>query len=633
MGNDKSDSRTSQRTKYLRPLSFAKVVLETSVPHLDREYDYAIPEHLSKEIQIGSRVQVPFGRQKLNGWIVEKFSQSAYESKIAEIIKPIGLLTTLKPNILQLAQITAQYFIGTVSDVLRFAVPPRSAAVEKKYEIKKLDVSETEAQLPRNYAQPKLYLLKTTESWHEAVWQKINQVHLENRKALLVVPEHDQINQFLEFIRSKDSAKDFAILSAESHPADRYKNFLDIYFGNINLVIGTRNAIFAPITGQFDIFILNEYSDIYQSPQAPYWQVPKVAQWRAIRENCELTFIGYSMSVTRFKELQDGNYDLLENKATASRVSKIQKDAKSKIGKTDDYSASLWQALSESKYGPVLVQVPRKGLANLLMCEKCSRVLSCRSCSGALRLIDSSSVPKCLRCASLQGEISCRFCSNNSYRVLQSGQSGVLKTLGSRFPGVKIHSSTSEKRVFRIDESPSITVCTPGAAPKAVAGYRAIVVLNATAQFSNPKLEVVSEVFNQWIELLSQLKNHPEAHFIINGDIDDTFFNQIKSQKILDFLQIEYDQRKMAKLPPAMSSVVLRGNTKQLALAVEKIQQNEEITVLGPVVFPLKEDLFQVAILGREIQQLIFFAKNAVALASLKGKESLQVKVESMDFI
>lgn len=633
MGDDKSNRRTTQSSRNLIPLSFAKVVIETSVPHLDREYDYAIPDQLSEAIQIGSRVQVPFGRQKLNGWVVEKFSKSAYESKIAQIIKPLGLIASLKPDILFLTQITAQHFVGTVSDVIRFAVPPRSAAVEKNYQQSEIRHSEQNSvDLQKSYT-PQFLLLKTTESWQEVTWRQISRVLSANQKVLLVVPEHDQINQFLDYFKVKESKKTIAVLSAESAPSERYKNFLDILFGKIEIVVGTRNAIFAPLSGNFAIFILNEHSDIYQSPQAPYWQVAKVANWRFLNENCELTYLGYGMSIVRFQEIQNGEIELKINENALTRMSQVYKDSDSKIKNTDDYSATLWQALAESKYGPVLVQVPRKGLANLLLCETCFRVLSCKNCSGILKLIDNSAVPKCLRCASLHGEVTCRHCGSSNYRILQSGQTGVLKTLGIRFPGVKIHSSTKEKRVFRVDESPSITVCTPGAAPQAKAGYRSIVLLNAATSFSNPKLEVVTEVFNQWLSLLAQLKNHPQAKFVINGDIDDTFFNFIKHENILEFLSMEYEQRKAAGLPPVLASVVLRGDAKGLTTALAAVAKNEEIKVLGPVVDPYKSELLQAAILGKEINSLLEIAKNVARGASLKGKESLQVKVESIDFI
>ncbi|MGA1081626.1 MAG: hypothetical protein ACO3T8_01325, partial [Candidatus Nanopelagicales bacterium] len=90
MGNDESHTRASHSVKSLRPLGFAKVVIESSVPHLDREYDYAIPEELIDEIKVGSRVQVPFGRRKVNGWVVERFFQSSFEKRIAKINKSIG---------------------------------------------------------------------------------------------------------------------------------------------------------------------------------------------------------------------------------------------------------------------------------------------------------------------------------------------------------------------------------------------------------------------------------------------------------------------------------------------------------------------------------------------------------------
>ncbi|MGA1678927.1 MAG: hypothetical protein ACO39E_05735 [Candidatus Nanopelagicales bacterium] len=632
MGNDESHTRASHSVKSLRPLSFAKVVIESSVPHLDREYDYAIPEELIDEIKVGSRVQVPFGRQKVNGWVVERFFQSSFEKRIAKINKTIGRFATLQPHVLQIARLTAQYYAGTLSDVLRFAIPPRSAQVEKNFLPR--ETNKSSLSVATNSSPTARFLrMKTTEQWAEVVWNEVKTFRSQNKKVLIVVPEQDFINQFVEFAEKQDPKDPFLILSADSAPARRYQNFLEISFGQVQLVIGTRNAIFSPVSGNFAVIILHEYSDIYQSPQAPYWQVPQVAKFRQMLEGCDVLYVGYGISVTRYKDLLDNDLTLAENKSAPRRVSEVLNDLDSRLSNSDDYSATLWQALSESKFGPVLVQVPRKGFANLLLCQNCFRVLSCSNCHGTLRLLDKSTIPQCLRCASLRSEARCRHCGSPGFKVLQSGQGGVLAQIGRRFPGIPVNSSTKEKRIFRIDDKPSITVCTPGAAPIAVAGYRSIVVLNASTQFSNPKLEVFQEVFNQWLGLISQLKNHPQAKFVIHGEVDESLFNFFKSENVFEFIKSQYDERQETKLPPITHSVTLQGASEQVLNVLEIAKDFSAIKILGPVADSTQEGMLQAALLANDVLPLVVFAKNAVAKASLRGKENLLIKVDSIEFI
>lgn len=632
MGTNKSNARTSHSAKSLKLLKFAKVVIESSVPHLDREYDYEIPEEILDDIQVGSRVQVPFGRQKVNGWVIERFHRSNFQNRIAKIIKPIGRFATLQPSVLAVSQITALYYAGTLSDVLRFAIPPRSAQAEKDYLPPKIKTEPLRIS-SKSSVKPRFLHLKTTEKWTEAVWNEIQNYLDQNKKVIFVVPEQDFINQFIESIEIRGGEESFTILSAESTTAERYKNFLDIRFGKAKIVIGTRNAIFAPVSGNFAVIILNEFSDIYQSPQAPYWQVPQVAKFRHRVEGCEVLYVGYGISVSRYQDLLENELTLNQNLSAPKRVSQVLNDLDSKLENTDDYSATLWQALSESKYGPVLVQVPRKGLASLLICQNCFRVLTCPQCLGTLKLIGNSSIPECTRCASLQGVTKCRHCGSLGVKILQSGQGGVLAKIGRRFPGISINSSTKEKRLFRIDDKPSITVCTPGAAPIAFSGYRSIVVLNAATQFSNPKLEIFQEVFNQWLGLITQLKNHPQAKFIIHGEIDEQLFEYFKEEQVIKFTKSQLSERKAVNLPPSTHSVTLQGAGSQVLSVLAAAQEIPAFKILGPVSDPFKSGVFQAAILADDIYQLTVFAKNAVSQSSVKGKESLQIKVDSIDFI
>lgn len=632
MGKDQSNRRTSQSNKPIRPLSFAKVVLETSVPHLDREFDYQIPENLTGTIRIGTRVLVPFGRQRLNGWVVELFSKSNFQNKIAAIIKPIGSISTLKPQILDLAQFTATHFAGTVSDVLRFAIPPRHVKTENDF--LKADTGDVEKKsLEGVLIQPQFILLNSTEKWQHVILNELTKCLNEQKKVLLVVPEHSHIISIIDELRDFKNDVKIAVLSAESPAAERYKNFLDVFFQKSDVVVGTRNAIFAPLEGNFTIIIYQEYSDIFQSPQAPYWNVSTVARYRTQLEKCNLIYVGYGMSVQRCKDILDSQLDLVINQEAPIRSSQVVVDTKSKINNESEFSSTLWQALAESKYGPVLVQVPRKGLANLLRCGKCFRVLSCASCSGMLKLIDNSTIPACVRCSNLQPRVECQVCGSAEYQILQSGQVGVLRILGSRFPGVKIYSSTREKRIMNVNQDPSIAVCTPGAAPEAKDGYRAIVILNALTQFSYPKLEIFQDTFNQWLGLLAQLKNHPQAKFVINGEIDEDFYQLFNNGKAFDFAAFEYQQRIKTDLPPALHSVIFRGMTKQINGIAEHVTDEENFKVLGPVVDPTNKEVSQLAVLDKNFPVLLKFATKITKEVSAKGKANLQIKVDSIDFI
>ena len=49
---------------------FIDVVVELRAKSLDKTFTYKVPKHLQTDIQIGKRVKVPFGKQKLEGFVL-----------------------------------------------------------------------------------------------------------------------------------------------------------------------------------------------------------------------------------------------------------------------------------------------------------------------------------------------------------------------------------------------------------------------------------------------------------------------------------------------------------------------------------------------------------------------------------
>ncbi|MCT1589733.1 primosomal protein N' family DNA-binding protein [Kocuria palustris] len=110
----------------------ARVRLESHLPHLDRLFDYGVPQDLSEGAQAGTRIRVRFGGQQMRGWIIERSASSEVAfDRLQPILSLQSALPVLVPQVLAVAELTAQRCAGTVADVLRCAVPPRVASVEK----------------------------------------------------------------------------------------------------------------------------------------------------------------------------------------------------------------------------------------------------------------------------------------------------------------------------------------------------------------------------------------------------------------------------------------------------------------------------------------------------------------------
>ena len=128
-----------------RHLNVARVVLDNPLPHLDRLFDYEIPEELDEICVPGVKVKVKFSNRNMEAWVVEKVALSSHHKKLSEISKVISNYPVLTPEVLTLSQIVADRFIGNLTDVLRFAIPPRQAKIEKAFKFESIKSLNTAA--------------------------------------------------------------------------------------------------------------------------------------------------------------------------------------------------------------------------------------------------------------------------------------------------------------------------------------------------------------------------------------------------------------------------------------------------------------------------------------------------------
>ncbi|MCU1632296.1 MAG: primosomal protein [Micrococcaceae bacterium] len=116
-----------------RILPIARVVLDAQLPHLDRFFDYSVPAAMDAEAQPGVRVKVRFAGREHAGFLAERVAEASTTATLLPLGKVVSPLRVLTPEILALATSVAARSVGTVSDVLRSAVPPRMARVEAEF--------------------------------------------------------------------------------------------------------------------------------------------------------------------------------------------------------------------------------------------------------------------------------------------------------------------------------------------------------------------------------------------------------------------------------------------------------------------------------------------------------------------
>ncbi|GAA3099195.1 hypothetical protein GCM10010464_73370 [Pseudonocardia yunnanensis] len=113
-------------------LPVARVAVDVALAHLDRPFDYCVPEHLDSVAVPGVRLRVRFAGRLVDGFLLERVAESAHTGKLAWVEKVVSPEPVLSPEVAALCRTVADRYAGVFADVLRLAVPPRHARVENE---------------------------------------------------------------------------------------------------------------------------------------------------------------------------------------------------------------------------------------------------------------------------------------------------------------------------------------------------------------------------------------------------------------------------------------------------------------------------------------------------------------------
>lgn len=116
------------------PNPVARVRVDSTLPQVDRTFDYRVPAELSEDAVPGARVRVLFNGHEMTGYIEERAATTDWtRTSLLPLKSVLSRVPSVAPEIFALAEALADRYASTVANVLRLAVPPRIAALDKKY--------------------------------------------------------------------------------------------------------------------------------------------------------------------------------------------------------------------------------------------------------------------------------------------------------------------------------------------------------------------------------------------------------------------------------------------------------------------------------------------------------------------
>lgn len=490
---------------------------------LEKTFTYLVPKELEDKIKVGMRVEVPFGKRNLEGFVMSISNDRRDDIDLKNIIRLVDDYPVLNKELLELGKymrgVTLASLMSCYSAMLPKALKAKSSVnINKKFDkyvrlnkdvnlsliklnatqsiiiskfqdidvIRKKDLIsisvssvntlinkgillEEEREVFRykleksekknfnlNKSQEEVFLKVkesinsfnvfllhgVTGSGKTNVYMKLIEEVIKNGKvAIFLVPEISLTPQIINRFTSYFDR--IAVLHSRLSDSEKYDEWRKINEGKVDIVIGARSAVFAPLNNVGIIIVDEEHSQSYKQENTPRYNTKDIAKQRCIYHNCPLVLGSATPTMESYSLALKGTYTLLElNNRYNGKDPVIQIiDMNKEFRKTNDYfSTTLIEEIKStiSKGEQVILFLNKRGYSSVVTCKNCGYVEKCPNCDISLTYHKSSNMIRCHYCGyAMRKEKYCKSCGEE-LKEYGLGTEKVEEALSELIPEAKI---------------------------------------------------------------------------------------------------------------------------------------------------------------------------------------------------
>lgn len=520
LGAKKAAKKAKPAQQAAESLPVARVVVDHGLPHLDRFFDYGVPAELDSEVVPGCRVKVRFAGRTVDGFVVERVDESQHEGRLAFLAKVVSPEPVLTADVLALARAVADRYAGVLGDVLRLAIPPRHARAEAQAR------PEAPSTLPdaasdgwNDYDDGASFLAALLAGENpRACWSAVPghdparsmaQAALAalqaGRGTIVCVPDQRDVARWDAAFTDVLGEGHHVTLTAGQPPASRYRSFLALSRGDVQIVVGTRAAAFAPVKDLGLVAMWDDGDDLFAEPRSPYPHARDVLMVRASEQKTAFLLGGHARTAeaqllveSRWAGEIVADRDTRRARWPQLTVTDGVVDGSAPVRLPKEVFAAIRKAS-----GPVLIQVPRRGYRESLSCQTCRHPARCTHCQGPLVQRSASQPISCRWCGVSEPSWQCRECHGTKLRSSVVGALRTAEEFAQAFPQLDVVTSGGQTILDSVDPGSVLVLATPGAEPHVEGGYSVVVLMDTWLMLARDDVRVEEESHRRWFNALA----------------------------------------------------------------------------------------------------------------------------------
>ena len=465
----------------------AEVIPEKRTSPGHDTFSYLVPENLEGRIQIGSIVEVPFGKKSISGVIASikchlevpgrsELDSGSMDSTGFRIesgmtkgrgyelkeIKSINPNFVVSKEYLDVSKWVSKYYLCSLGEAVALFLPPKisrprkaQASNCKAQETSNIQLTTEQEEifeklkinLSEKNKKPAL-IFGVTGSGKTEIYLKLAAETLKEKKQVVVlVPEIMLTPQTVEKFE-KVFPTNVCIMHSGLATSERYNCYKQFYAGEKSIIIGPRSALLIPNNNIGLILIDEEQEDAYKQEHDPRYHAVDLAQKIAEKIGALLVLGTATPRIETYHKAKTGEYDL------CTLLSRYQKlllppakivDLKDEI-KQDNYSPvslelqrNIERVLKSKRH--IILFLNRRGVATFVSCRECGEVILCPNCDIPMvyHVNFDNHVLNCHHCdKKLPVPTFCPSCASTKIKFFGAGVDKIESEIIRLFPTARV---------------------------------------------------------------------------------------------------------------------------------------------------------------------------------------------------
>ncbi len=322
----------------------------------------------------------------------------------------------------------------------------KSAELIESEAYPKQTLTSDQAQAYQRIIQRGKYLLHgVTGSGKTEVFLQASEYYLQQGKQVLIlVPEISLTSQMIKRVKGR-FGKRVAIYHSNLNGQEKLEQYQLVLNNEVQIVVGTRSALFMPFKNLGLIVVDEEHDNSYQQQNNPRYHSVDVTNYRADYHQATLLLASATPSLKSYAMAYKGLYGLI----TLKQRINLQQPTIHVINMQQSYRqhefgivhTSLIQAIRTrlAKQEQVIILINRRGFENVTMCQSCNTVKTCPNCDIALNYHRSDQALHCHYCNYEEDyQSNCVKCGSSKFSSFGSGTQKVVEYLNEQIPELRI---------------------------------------------------------------------------------------------------------------------------------------------------------------------------------------------------